>query len=451
LSLESKTAVRLAEAVREAGIVGAGGAGFPTHKKLGGTCRTVIANGAECEPLLQSDKYIMETEAEKIAAALELAVNELRAEEGIIAVKEKNSRAVERLEAAAASRVALSLYHLENFYPAGDEHVLVHEITGKVVPEGGIPIAVGVVVLNVETLLNICNAVYESAPVTLRTVTCTGEVKTPKVLRVPVGTAMRDVIHECGGALVEEPAIIIGGPMMGKVTTDVDTPVDKLTGGIIVLPRDHDCIQRKTRPLEVQVRLSRSACCQCVLCSELCPREMLGHNLYPHLIMRQINYGLDLPEEALAAAALCCECGVCEVFACPMGLSPSFINGIIKQRFAEGGYKPEFPDREPKPHEMREYRKVPAQRIIGRLRLNRYDEPMYDRGGAVTPERVELPLRQHIGAPAVPVVSPGAAVKRGDLIGEIPEGSLGARVHASVTGTVTLVEESRILITASGA
>ena len=100
---------------------------------------------------------------------------------------------------------------------------------------------------------------------------------------------------------------------------------------------------------------------------------------------------------------------------------------------------------------MRECRKVPAQRIIGRLRLDQYDQPVYDRGATLMPRRVELPLRQHIGAPAVPVVSPGAEVKRGDLIGEIPEGSLGARVHASVAGTVTLVEESRILITASGA
>lgn len=444
---------RLADVVRENGVVGAGGAGFPAHVKLGGECRTVIANGAECEPLLQSDKYIMEAEAEKIAAALDVVVRELKAKEGVIAVKEKNAAAVERLGEAvgrtgAGSRGALSLHLLENFYPAGDEHVLVYEVTGRVVPQGGIPVAAGAVVFNVETLLNIYNAVFENKPVTMRTVTCTGEVAKPAVLRAPIGVPVREIIRQCGGALVEEPALILGGPMMGKVTTDLDTPLDKVTGGVIVLPRSHELVQRKIRPLDVQVRISRSACCQCVLCSELCPREMLGHDLYPHLIMRQINYGLELPEQALAAAALCCECGVCEVYACPMGLSPSYINSVIKQQFAEKGYKPAFDAGEPVPHEMREARKVPTERVVQRCMLGGYDQKIYDRGRQVEAHRVEVPLSQHIGAPAEPVVSEGTEVGCGDLLGELPEGSLGARVHAPIGGKITLVDDSRVMIAA---
>jgi Na+-translocating ferredoxin:NAD+ oxidoreductase RnfC subunit len=442
---------RLAGIVRDCGVVGAGGAGFPTHVKLGGACRTVIANGAECEPLLQNDKYIMETEAEKITAALELVVKELKAEEGVITLKQKNETAVERLEEAAEKRGPLSLFLLENFYPAGDEHVLVYEVTGRAVPQGGIPLSVGAVVLNVETLLNIYNAAFENRPVTTRTVTCTGEVKKPAVLRAPIGTPIREIIRQCGGALADEPALILGGPMMGTVTTDLDTPLDKVTGGVIVLPRDHELVQRKSRPLEVQVRLSRSACCQCVLCSELCPREMLGHDLYPHLIMRQINYGLDFPEQALAAAALCCECGVCEVYACPMGLSPSYISRVIKQQFAEEGYKPVFGEKEPIPHEMRDSRKVPAERIVQRCMLGVYDQVIYDRGRSVDAGgRVEVPLKQHTGAPAKPVVSKGAEVGPGDLLGEIPEGNLGARVHAPIGGRVTLVDDTRVMISASG-
>jgi Na+-translocating ferredoxin:NAD+ oxidoreductase RnfC subunit len=439
-------------------VVGAGGAGFPAHVKLGGECRTVIANGAECEPLLQSDKYIMEAEAEKIAAALDVVVRELKAKEGVIAVKKKNAAAVERLGEAvgrtgagsrgAGNRKALSLQLLENFYPAGDEHVLVYEVTGRVVPQGGIPLAVGAVVFNVETLLNIYNAVFENKPVTMRTVTCTGEVAKPAVLRAPIGVPVREIIRQCGGALVEEPALVLGGPMMGKVTTDLDTPLDKVTGGVIVLPRSHELVQRKIRPLDVQVRISRSACCQCVLCSELCPREMLGHDLYPHLIMRQINYGLELPEQALAAAALCCECGVCEVYACPMGLSPSYINSVIKQQFAEKGYKPAFDAGEPVPHEMREARKVPTERVVQRCMLGGYEKSIYDRGRQVEARRVEVPLSQHIGAPAEPAVSEGTEVGCGDLLGEIPEGSLGARVHAPIAGKITLVDDSRVMITA---
>lgn len=448
MSTASKTASRLAQAVRDCGVAGAGGAGFPTHLKLTQSCGTVIANGVECEPLLHSDAYIMEAEADKIASALEMVVEELGAEEGIIGIKRKNSRAVEAMSEAVRGRGKLSVHEMDNFYPAGDEQTLVYEITGRVVPEGGIPLAVGAVVLNVETLFNCYRAAAESAPVTTRTVTVTGEVKTPKVLRAPIGISIRELIAFCGGARAAEPALILGGPMMGKVTTDVDTPLEKTVGGIIVLSRNHDLVVRKTLPLDVQIRRSRSVCCQCTLCSELCPREMLGHDLYPHLIMRQINYGLDLPEEVLASAALCCECGICEVYACPMGLSPSVVNGTIKARFAEAGYRPEFGGGDTVPHEMREYRKVPAKRILSRCRLEEYDRPILDKGRGVSAGRVELPLKQHLGAAAVPLVSAGTKVGPGDLIGEIPENGFGARIHASIGGRVTMVDDGRIIIEA---
>jgi Na+-translocating ferredoxin:NAD+ oxidoreductase RnfC subunit len=431
------------------GIVGAGGAGFPAHVKINATCEIVIANGAECEPLLQNDSYVMETEAQKIVEALSMVMEATRAKRGYIAVKAKNEAAVEALREQIVRYDAIELSLLDNFYPAGDEQVLVYEITGRVVPEADIPLAVGCIVLNVETLRNISNAVTAGKPVTCRTVTCIGEVQEPKVLIVPLGTPVRDVLDRCGGATVEEPGVILGGPLMGEVTTDIDTPVDKLTGGLVVLGRDHGLVTRKTKPLEVIVKQSRSVCCQCTFCSELCPRELLGHNLYPHAIMRQIQYGLDeVPAEIITSALLCSECGLCEVFACPMGLSPASVNKAIKEQLAEQQYRASFPARELVPHEMRSFRKVPAERIVQRAMLNAYDIHIRDRGDTLSPAMVELPLKQHRGAAAVARVSAGEQVREGDLVGEIPEGNLSARVHASISGTVTYVDVERVLITA---
>ena len=151
--------------IRDAGVVGAGGAGFPSHVKLAAQAEVVVTNGAECEPLLRVDQQLMVVRAEEMVHGLELAVSVTGAKEGIIAIKGKHKEAIATLQKAIAGKDNLRIHILDDFYPAGDEPITLYESTGRLVPQGGIPIAVGAVVTNTETLINICNA-EKGIPVT---------------------------------------------------------------------------------------------------------------------------------------------------------------------------------------------------------------------------------------------------------------------------------------------
>lgn len=180
----------IAEKVRAAGVVGAGGAGFPTHIKLDSKVDTVIANGAECEPLLRADRYLMTRHAPQVAEGLRLVMQATGAARGIIALKREYEEATEALGSVVRDSSDVELHLMKSYYPAGDEFLLVYEATRRQVPEGGIPLEVGVVVQNVGTLYNVAQA-QRDVPVTHRWLTVSGEVKEPKVLRAPVGTSSR--------------------------------------------------------------------------------------------------------------------------------------------------------------------------------------------------------------------------------------------------------------------
>jgi Na+-translocating ferredoxin:NAD+ oxidoreductase RnfC subunit len=433
--------------------------------KLKAACETVIANGAECEPLLESDKYLLRTEPESVVAGLELVMQAAEAREGVIAVKKKAMAGLGTLQNIVSSRNNIRILELDNFYPAGDEQILVYEATGKTVPPLGLPLEAGCLVQNIETLRNIHRAGTAGTPVTRRFLTCTGLVRTPSVVETHIGTSIKEVVSLCGTELNDDMAVLIGGPMMGKVETDFDAPVIKTTSGIIVLPKEHDLVRRKTLSMEVIIKQAKAVCCQCSYCTELCSRYLIGHPLQPHKIMRQIGYGLDVPEEVVKSAFLCSECGLCEIYACVMGISPALVNRILKEKLTSAGYKPDFSvelarsaavhgsDDASVPHgdfpdwkNLRDFRKIPTSRIINRLGLGDFKHQPVRFGVKTDPERVEILLKQHIGATAELLVKQGDMVKEGDIIGGIPEGSLGARVHASIDGTVMFADKERIVI-----
>jgi Na+-translocating ferredoxin:NAD+ oxidoreductase RnfC subunit len=236
--------------------------------------------------------------------------------------------------------------------------------------------------------------------------------------------------------------------MMGRVSANLDEPVTKTTSGLLVLPRDNVVVRYMTRLRKSWVRRGMSTCDQCRDCTDLCPRYLVGHNLAPHEVMRAINYGLERPADKVTAAVLCCECRLCEAYACPLELSPMAYYVAIKQELRAQGWVNQVHKRsELSPHPMREYRLVPTHRLIARLGLTEWadqvcplDETSY------RPSRVTIPLGQHIGAPANTVVSVGDAVEAGDLIATIPDGKLGANVHASISGRVVKVDEGMIEI-----
>jgi Na+-translocating ferredoxin:NAD+ oxidoreductase RnfC subunit len=442
--------MRISELIEVSGIVGAGGAGFPTHVKVGAEVDTVIVNGAECEPLLASDKWLLENESGKVVKGLEFIMDACGAKRGIIALKEKYAKPLQAIQKAVGTRKAIDVFTLEDFYPAGDELLLVYEITKRIVPEGGIPLNVGCLVDNVETVFNVFEAVENGRPVTKRWLTCNGEVKVPSVVHAHIGMPIAEVIDICGGSTVSDAAVVIGGPMMGCIERDLETPVTKTTTGIIVLPEDHAVIRKKTVPVEFIVKLSKSVCCQCTYCTEMCPRYLIGYGLKPHMIMRQISYGIDLPAHVIKNAFLCSECGLCEVYSCVMELSPSVMNRSIKERLVKEGLKPEFPEREVAVRDMKEYRRIPTSRIIQRLGLSKYKDKPLRKGVSTDPSRIEIPLKQHIGERSVSVVRAGDSVQEGQQIAEIPEGCLGARVHSSISGVVTFCDDERVIIERRG-
>jgi Na+-translocating ferredoxin:NAD+ oxidoreductase RnfC subunit len=235
--------------------------------------------------------------------------------------------------------------------------------------------------------------------------------------------------------------------MMGQIVQPADV-VTKTTGGLLVLPVDNAVVRWMTRPLANAVRRGMSTCDQCRDCTDLCPRFLLGHALKPHEIMRSINYGLDDPTHIVTAAVLCCECRLCEAYACPLDLSPMAYYREVKRSLREAGWKNTAPRRrDVTPHEMFCYRRVPMGRLIDRLGLSAYRDhtvPLREEG--LEPIGVRIPLRQHVGVPSRAVVGAGEQAQRGQLIAAVPENSLGANVHASVGGKVVEVTEKHIRI-----
>ncbi|SMC36200.1 SLBB domain-containing protein, partial [Sporomusa malonica] len=204
--------------VKTAGVVGAGGAGFPTHVKLAAKADIYIVNAAECEPMLRTDQQLAARYPELLLQGLTQAMEATGAKEGIIALKAKYQAAIKALEPLLPPQIRIEI--LRDIYPAGDEVITIWLTTGRRVPPGGIPLHIGVVVNNVQTLINVAKAMQGEA-VTTKTLTVTGAVKSPVTVTVPIGTAMAEVLALAGGATCAQPAYIDGGPMMGKVMTDL--------------------------------------------------------------------------------------------------------------------------------------------------------------------------------------------------------------------------------------
>ncbi len=436
--------------IRSAGVIGAGGAGFPTYKKLDARVEHIIANGAECEPLLYKDRTVMLQEPEALLRGLQIMQEITGAKQVTIAIKEKNRDVAEKLN-AQAKKLGFTFFIYEDVYPAGDEYVLVYEITGRRIPPGGIPLQVGCVVDNVETIINIARAVDDNLPVTEKYITITAAVKEAMTVKAPVGVAFKDLLKLAGGATVENPMILTGGVMMGGVESDMSAPLAKTNGGLIVLPDDHYLVRRKTTPKETYTRIGHGQCDQCSLCTEMCPRYIMGYPIEPHKVMRNLLMTGEAKERVSLWAEYCCECNVCTMIACPEGLDPKNICVDAKQLLREKNLKRSqdevqrlFRD----VHPMRKGREVPIQTVYRRLDLNKYDRHAEFKAPALRAQEVIIPMDSHIGQPAVPVVKVGDRVQKGAVIATAPENSLGVPAHASISGKITLIEARGIHIAA---
>lgn len=435
--------MNLAEKVRQAGVVGAGGAGFPTHVKLSARAETVIANGAECEPLLHKDAVVMEESAAEVVRGMQLAMEAVGAREGVVGVKAKKQHAVEAVTAAVrGTNVRVQL--LGDYYPAGDEYDLVYNVTGKLIPPGGIPLNVGVVVNNVETFVNIA-AAHDGRPLTHKMLTIAGAVKSPATMRVPLGTTFRECIEHAGGLATDDPVLVIGGLMMGQHTDDLDAAVTKTATGVVILPRTHHVIERKLKPNRAQAAIGKSACDQCRYCTEYCPRFLLGYAVEPHQVMRTLAFSETGADYYNQWAAMCCSCGLCTLYACPEELFPKEACDDARAVMRAKNIKWTGP-MTPKPHPMHDGRRVPIKTLAKKLNVLEYDLPAPLIRKEISPGRLVLPLKQSAGTPCLAKVRAGDRVRAGQVIGEPAPNALGAILHAPVGGVVREANDKQIVL-----
>ena len=295
----------IVEAVQKAGIVGLGGAAFPTHVKLmrneAKPTATLILNGCECEPYLTADyRLMLEAPAAIITGAL-LAARAVGAKETIVAIEDNKPAAIATLEQAAAG-TDIQVRAVKTKYPMGGERELIPAVLGREVPTGGLPLDTGVVVINVGTGAAIAAAVVRQKPLTHRLVTVSGAgIAHPKNLLVPVGISYGALIDYCGGLRPDAVRVIAGGPMMGFALGNLDTPVTKGTSGITVLTSDE------------LLRAEEEVCIRCGRCVDVCPL-----NLVPAKIAAAVRHrDLDLARHYQLTA--CCECGCC-AYICPSNI-----------------------------------------------------------------------------------------------------------------------------------
>jgi Na+-translocating ferredoxin:NAD+ oxidoreductase RnfC subunit len=405
----------------------------------------LIANGAECEPLIHKDVELMKHFAGEIVCGMLAMMNATGARTGRFGIKAKNAAALEAVRAhLPAGRIEPAL--LGDFYPSGDEYELVYAATGRLIPPAGIPLQVGCAVNNVETLYNV-NLAAKGIPVTRKFVSVCGAVNQPKSFWVPVGASFRDLLALAGGPAVSDFAMFVSGLMMGTLSIDLDDVVTKTTAGLIVLPRDHHLVTRKSRTQQEKNRIGKSACDQCSYCTEFCPRYLLGYEVMPHKVMRSLGFTITGEDAWNQWAELCCSCGLCTLYACPEDLYPKEAcdQGKINRRAA--GLR--FTQQKPVVvHPMKEYRRVPQSQLRKRLRIEEYDvECPFEQNG-FHPASVRIRLKQHAGKPATPVVAAGKKVKAGQVIARVDEPDLGANVHASIDGKVRAIGAEFIEIVA---
>ncbi len=291
------------EVIKEAGIVGMGGAGFPTHVKLSPKNEqdidTIIVNGAECEPYLTSDYRRMIEEPEKIIVGLKIIINLFENAKGIIAVEDNKPKAIKKLREMLKNEENITLNVMKTKYPQGAERQLIYANTGRYVNSKMLPADAGCIVQNVDTVISIYEAVIMGRPLISRVVTVSGDcIQEPKNYIVRIGTNMRELVEASGGFSVDPGKTIAGGPMMGKALYSLEVPVTKGTSALIAFKND------EVSENEI------GNCIKCGRCINTCPSHVMPYKLM------NLAYAGKMEEFVKNDGMECCECGCCS-YICP--------------------------------------------------------------------------------------------------------------------------------------
>ena len=297
--VDELTPEQLVDIIHEAGIVGMGGATFPTHVKLSGgigKVDTAIINAGECEPYITSDDRLCREHPEQVVKGLQIIMKIFGLKEGHIGIEDNKPEAIAALKAAATDGIIVDV--LPAKYPQGAEKQLIYAVTGREVPSGGLPAAVGCAVFNAATTRAICEAVYDGMPLIQRIVTVSGDIlMEPKNLLVPIGTSFNDLLNACGHS--ENPyKVLSGGPMMGVAQYDLSVPTIKGVNAVTVLGRKNEYAVEDVR------------CLRCGKCIDACPMKLM-----PVLMYKAWQNG-DVEEMKKNNIMDCIECGSC-AYTCP--------------------------------------------------------------------------------------------------------------------------------------
>ncbi len=290
--LDALTPDEIVEIVRNAGIVGMGGAGFPTAVKLkpNKPIDAVLLNGCECEPYLTADHQVMLNYADDIIYGLKAMMKAVNAPKGVIVIEDNKEDAIELMQAKAAETDGIEICVAKTKYPQGAEKMLIKRVTGKMVPSGGLPADVGCVVANISPTKAVADAIKTGMPLIERVASITGEyIANPGNFIVKIGTSAKDMIDYCGGITGTDVTVKAGGPMMGFPQTDLDVPMMKGSNGIIAVANDH------SEPVE---------CIKCGRCADVCPME-----LKPLYFAKLLGDPQALKDRAIMD---CMECRCCE-------------------------------------------------------------------------------------------------------------------------------------------
>lgn len=434
--------MELKQIMKDAGLVGDGGAGFPSYAKLAEGADTLVINGAECEPLLYTDYIIMKRELPLVLSGIQAVIWSMNIPRALFCIKKHTA---ERLSFSDGEKLAHGVYVkiLPDVYPMGDEISLIFEATGRVVRPGALPISKRVIVYNVETMYNLGRTIKFGDPVTMKWLTVGGDVSEPMVVKVPIGTRVEDLFKKLGIEVGKNHVVLEGGPSMGKVINYRRASVSKVTKALIILPEDTQAVKAKLTDEKKAVKRAETACCQCTRCTDMCPRALLGYPLEPHKMVRTAMNAAEFSPALVLNATLCCACGVCESLACNQGISPRAVIANYKALLAKNKMK-YVSEVDVFPAEEREYRMISSDKWAYTLGVARFDRVAEFAPEVKDFDRVEIPLGKYIGTPSSPIVKDGEIVKKGQLIAAASAG-LSVPFYATIDGRVTVCAEKIII------
>ena len=434
--------MELRELFRDAGIIGDGGAGFPSYAKLAEGADTLLVNGAECEPLLYTDYVILKRELDTVIKGIKTVLDGTSIKRALLCVKAHTAKRLSFVDGESlADNITVKV--LPDVYPMGDEISLIYEASGRLVKPGNLPISVGIIVYNVETLYNLGRAALGFGSVYMKWLTVGGDIKKPAVVKVPIGASVSDLFSQLGITVDDEHIVVDGGPSMGRHISYERESVTKTTKGLLVLPKSIEAARTKEINQRAAVARAETACCQCTRCTDMCPRYLLGYPLEPHKMVRTAMGAAQALPEMVISATLCCGCGICESLACSQGISPKAVINNYKVLLSEN--KMRFaPSGEYEARRERDYRMIPSDKWASTLGVHRFDTVAEWGGEFVDFDRVTLPLSRHIGAPSVPVINSGDYVTRGQVIARAGDG-LSVPQHASIDGRATVLSGKIII------